>query len=408
MTASPNRMRRTRVDAYFPATFAPRTAKHSDIAAALFEQLPYGLIVTIIGGRVIAHNAAAKNQLGRKLRADTARCCDVLGCGAPGTPLEHACITELALREGLVLPEIRLNLPDRASAVWVTAAPLRDPGHVVIHVRPGVRGDRRRRAEPHWISGPQLRIRAFGSLRIDSEAGDLGGEWTHQRAGQLLAYLLCERRRSVRPDEIAEALWPDRTRAVLSTVRYFVHALRDYLEPERAKRQPSAFIAFRGGGYAFNHDAVQIDADEFDREAKAGLLASRRKDPHAEQRLTAALALNIGDFLADYPYVEWAHTERDRLHVLAIDALRALLEIRRARGEAGSTLAIQTRLADMDPLDESVHRELIAHHLRNNQPSEALRRYRALGERMHQELGRAPTFSISELSDAYNAPGNRA
>jgi DNA-binding SARP family transcriptional activator len=191
-------------------------------------------------------------------------------------------------------------------------------------------------------------------------------------------------------------------------VRYFVHALRDHLEPTRAKRQPSAFILFRNGGYAIDRELVQIDADDFEREAKAGLLACKRDAVHAEQRLTAALALNTGDFLGDYPYAEWVRAERDRLHVLASDALRALLEIRQARGEAASTLAIHTRLAEMEPLDETVHRELIAHHLRNDRPSEALRRYRALGERMHQQLGRAPAFSISELSEAPGAPGDRA
>jgi DNA-binding SARP family transcriptional activator len=284
------------------------------------------------------------------------------------------------------------------------AAPLREAGQVVIHIRPGMRGDRRRRTEPYWMNGPRLHIRCFGSLRLESEAGNVGGEWTQQRAGQVLAYLLCERHRSVRPEEIAEALWPDRPGPVLSTVRYFVHALRDHLEPRRAKRQPSRFILFSSGGYAINRELVKIDADEFEREARAGL---RSPDPaEAERRLTVALGLSSGDFLADYPYAEWARFERDRLHALASDAVRALLEIRRARGEASSTLALAARLAEMEPLDETVHRELIAHHLRNDRPSEALRRYRALGERMHQQLGRAPRFSIAELSEACRPAGD--
>jgi DNA-binding SARP family transcriptional activator len=86
--------------------------------------------------------------------------------------------------------------------------------------------------------------------------------------------------------------------------------------------------------------------------------------------------------------------------VLASDVLRTLLAIRKAHGDAASTLALQTRLAEMEPLDESVHRELIAQHLRHERTSEALRCYYALRQRMREELDRAPSFTLDDLSDA--------
>jgi DNA-binding SARP family transcriptional activator len=368
------------------------------ITPDVIEHLPYGLIVTAAGGDVIGLNPAAASMFGGGFRNEEARCCALLGCGQPGSPLEEGCITELALRDRRLLPEVRVDFPGRDGAAWVTASPLPDGRRVVIHLRPGMRGDRRRRTQPHWIRGPHLRIRCLGPLVIESEAGTLSGAWTRQRAGQVLGYLLSERDRLVPGEELAEALWPETGPSVLGTVRYFVHVLRDHLEPQRERRRPSTFIQFRSGGYVLNRTAMEIDADTFEKKSKQGLAAAARHEPAAEETLTQAVQAYSGDFLADQPYAEWASAERDRLHTLASSTLRGLIRIHTDAGSGERARILRARLAEMEPLDEGVHRHLILDDLRERRHSEAARRYELLTKRMRREIGRDPGFDLTELA----------
>ena len=235
----------------------------------------------------------------------------------------------------------------------------------------------------------------LGPLSVESEAGRLSAAWTQQRAGQMLGYLLCERHRVVHPDELAETLWPEADRAALGTVRYFVHVLRDQLEPARQRRQQSTFIQFRSGGYILNRLAVHIDADEFESNINAGLGAGVRHTPSGEAHLNRALQMYSGDFLADHPYADWARAERDRLHGLASVAVSELIRLRLARGDREGARALRTRLAEMEPLDDCVHRELIIDNLRERRNSEAIRRYESLSVRLQRELSGGSRSSTS-------------
>jgi DNA-binding SARP family transcriptional activator len=367
-------------------------------SADLIEQLPFGVLVTNARGVVVFANPAATELLGLSSPVEGETCCRLFGCGRDGTPLEKGCVTQLAARSQGALPEIRLDTPDGEVATWITARSVGGSRQVVIHVRPGMRGDRRRRTQPHWIGEHHLHIKCLGPLRIENDAASLGGGWTQRRAGQVLTYLLCERHRGVHPEELVEALWPDAGPAGLGRVRYYVHVLRDRLEPQRERRTASTFIEFDSSGYRFNPLTVEIDADAFEREINAGLQAASGRQPGTEKSLRRALDLYSGDFLDDHRYAVWAQLEQDRLHSLAVAGLRELVKIRSACGDEDEALRLRTRLAEMEPLDDTVHRDLIMLDLRERRHSEAVRRFEALSKRMQSELGRKPEFDLSELA----------
>ena len=114
------------------------------------------------------------------------------------------------------------------------------------------------------------------------------------------------------------------------------------------------------GGYAVNRRRVRIDADEFEEAVSAGLAASARgEDDIATERLEGGLELYKGEFLADEPYSEWAYAERDRLRGLAAKALRGLATIKLEGGDLEGAGAQMERLADLEPYDNQVQRELL-------------------------------------------------
>ncbi len=362
--------------------------------------LPYGVVVVEPGGLVSTSNPCAQGYLPVLDEGEAVRCDELFDCMAPGGPCADGCLAERAAQSDAPLPEIRIDTRSAGgvSALWVTGAPLGD-GRALLHLRPGDARDRRRRSDPHWISGPRLRIAAFGRMHVDSAEGPLGGKWLQQRPGHVLKYLVCERNRVVHAEEIAEALWPGAGPAALNNVRHFIHSLRDKLEPDRPKRAPSSFIAAVQGGYAIDRRRVLIDADEFEEAAKKGTEAARRgATAEAEASLRTALELYRGDFLSDEPYAEWAYAERDRLRGLTTQCLRLLATIFAKRDDIDGAASVLEQLAELEPYDAEVHKQLLTAWLRLGRRTEAARRYTSFRMRMLREFGEEPDFELAELT----------
>jgi DNA-binding SARP family transcriptional activator len=376
------------------------TSPVPDAARDVVERLPYGVVVVEPGGLIGSSNPCAQGYFGELEGDPEVRCRDLLDCMAPGGPCADGCLAERAAQAERPLPEIRIDTQrgGGVSALWVTAAPLGE-GRALLHLRPGDARDRRRRSDPHWISGPRLRIAAFGRMHVDSAEGPLGGKWLQQRPGHVLKYLVCERNRVVHAEEIAEALWPGSGPTALNNVRHFIHSLRDKLEPDRPKRAPSSFIVAVQGGYAIDRRRVQIDADDFEEAAKQGIDAARRGAlADAEASLSKALDLYRGDFLSDEPYAEWAYAERDRLRALTTQCLRVLATILAKRDDIDGAAAVLEQLAELEPYDAEVHKQLLTAWLRVGRRTEAARRYTSFRMRMLREFGEEPDFELADLT----------
>jgi DNA-binding SARP family transcriptional activator len=372
--------------------FAPRP---------VLEALPCGVVAVDSEGAVLGSNRAARGLLpGLETTKAPPRCNELMPCNEPGGPCEAGCLAIRAAGGDEALPEFRVDVREggAASAVWVTGAPLRHRPGAVLHLRPGNAKDRRRRTDPHWLTGPKLRIQVLGRMRIESDEGEIGGEWLHQRPGEILKLLICERDRVVPVDEIAEAIWPDSGRRALGNTRHFIHSLRSKLEPKRTRHGHSSFIIGRSGGYAIDRDRIWIDADEFEEAVEAGLAGLQRGDGEkARERLEHAMTLYGRDLLADEPYADWAYKERDRLRELATRALHVLVKMAREREDADSHLGHLSRLADLEPFDSCVQREFLAALLLAGRRSEAFRRYGAFAARTRREFGEEPDFTLKSL-----------
>jgi DNA-binding SARP family transcriptional activator len=372
------------------------------LAANLLAELPLGVLVADGEGAMHAWNAAAQRLLGDDGRlADDAepgvRCCDLFGCNSGDGPLADACISVLARDAADVLPEVRVDV--RGGAVWVIASPSQGD-QVVFQIRPADPRDRRRRTDPHWAVRPHLYLEVLGRSQVHSGETPLGGRWLAQRPGQLLKFMVAGRGRAVHAEEIAHGLWPTAGTETQGNVRHHMHALRRRLEPKRPNRAPSQFILTRGGGYQLDRARVTIDADAFVERAKQGLDdAAAGEHERARDRLAEAARLYGGDFLADEPYAEWALEERDRLRDLVARVLHVLADLDRAAGDLEAGYIHLRRLAELEPLDTHVQRELLEICLRRGRRTEATRRYHALRVRTMRELGQEPGFSLADLAD---------
>jgi DNA-binding SARP family transcriptional activator len=378
----------------------------------LFERFFYGLaLVDPDDGKLYL------NRRGRELLVPSRRdanggpwsCCELI-CNRLGLLLGGSCMAELAANRDGVLPELRMDI-DRdpyGGSVWVTASRLDSESSLVFfHLRPGRAGDRRRRTflderedeDDLGVDSADVRLSTLGRFGIDSVHGDVDHEWFEQRPGQLFKYLICHRRRLVTTDQIGTALWPEAgSEDSRNRLRYYVHILREKLEPGRAQHSQSQIIRARRGGYMLDTVHVHVDVDEFVREARAGLAAFVQGPVEpAARHLDAALRLYRGDFLAEDPYAEWAFEERERLHELAGRVLRARVRIDLDRGRLEEAAEYARHLAELEPFDTDVQRLFLEVCLRRGRRSEAVRRYSALRKRMLNSFGQEPDFDLPEV-----------
>jgi DNA-binding SARP family transcriptional activator len=377
------------------------------LGARVFDAHPYGLVLSDVSGAVLALNPAAVELLGDALadaREAPRPLCLLLGCRSPGSPLDDVCLHELAVAQDGPLPEVRVDLPENAGAdaAWVTARRMPDdPEHqqVLLELRPGAAGDRRRRTAPHWTSGARLQIITLGRTRLLGNEGPLDGRWLSNRPGKILKLLVAQRGRTVYVDEIAEKLWPGNAGASVEGLRYFVHALRGHLEPGPRPRGKSSFVVAQPGGYALDGSNIEVDADLFEEHIAAGGVALKAGDDEtAERRLAAGMELYGGDFLADEPYAEWALDERDRLHGIASEALRSLADIRQRAGDLEGASRELERLTELEPFDVEAHAELLRVLIRRGRRSEVVRRYAALRHRLLATFGEDVPFALADVT----------
>jgi DNA-binding SARP family transcriptional activator len=375
----------------------------AELAAELVDHHPAAIVVQDVEGRVVAANRAAARLLDGAVRLDvgTPLGCAIVGCRAPGTRLEGVCVHELARRHEGPLPPLRVDLPagaqlDVASA---TIQALPPSGQLVVTELRREIGHlaRERPGSPSWSSEPQLRLFVLGRTCVMNGDEVMEGRWINNRPGQILKLLVAERHRNVFSDEIISLLWPPSSSPDTRGVRYFVHELREQLEPGGAMRPPSSFVVATRGGYTLDRDNVWIDADVFEQLVTEGCAAAGQDDNCAKELIRQGVAMYRGDLLADEPYAEWVLHERDRLRDLVADALRTLAEIETRGDDLAAATATLSRLAELEPFDIDVHRELFSLLLRRGRRSETMRRYETLRRRMLSTFDEPLDFSLSQL-----------
>jgi DNA-binding SARP family transcriptional activator len=94
---------------------------------------------------------------------------------------------------------------------------------------------------------------------------------------------------------------------------------------------------------------------------------------------------------------EWLTVERESYRQLRLHALEHLSQRLRTTGQHAAALLAALAAVQADPLRESAHRAVIAAHLDEGNPAEALRQFHVYRRLLALELGLPPSPAIREL-----------
>jgi LuxR family transcriptional regulator, maltose regulon positive regulatory protein len=245
-----------------------------------------------------------------------------------------------------------------------------------------------------------LTIRTLGQfvvIRDDERLPDTA--WGREKARQLFQYLITNRQRFTAKERIIDDLWPelDMERADRD-FKVALNALNSALQPERASRGLSAYIARQGSSYGLEPAAaIAIDVDTFQAQITAASQAEKNKPDRAIDHYRQALQYYAGEYLPDTLYHDWASAERERLATLYLTAATRLARLLLTANEFMEMTVWGQRVIAVDSCWEEAYRLLMRGHMATGNRPLALRVYQQCRAALAEELGIEPMAETVRL-----------
>jgi DNA-binding SARP family transcriptional activator/tetratricopeptide (TPR) repeat protein len=232
------------------------------------------------------------------------------------------------------------------------------------------------------------RFRLLGTIeaRVDGRVLDVG----HLRQWCVLAALLLDANTAVTVDELVDRVWGERPpQRARETLYGYLSRLRAALSPGQDVQ-----ITRRPAGYVLTVDPDAVDVGRFHR-----LVATARATADGDTALNLfgqALALWRGEAFAvlDTPWLNGMRATLDRArHAAALDRNDLAL----AHGRCAGVLDEISAAAAAYPLDERLVGQLMLALYGAGRPGDALACFRAVRERLAEELGLEPGDELAAL-----------
>jgi DNA-binding SARP family transcriptional activator/tetratricopeptide (TPR) repeat protein len=232
-----------------------------------------------------------------------------------------------------------------------------------------------------------MRVRLLGS--VDVITGGVPQPVSGLRRRALLAVLALSAGEVVSTDRLIDTVWNGSPPATaLNTLQSHISYLRGLLGGRAA-------IVTRPPGYFLD---VETDLQVAVRLIEEG---RREAEPTTKvERLRAALSLWRGPPLADLPGLSALDAEAERLAVLRLDIIEAVVEARLDLGEHADLIADLTELSRQHPYRERLHGQLMLALYRTGRQADALQAYQRLRESLADDLGVDPGSAVRELQAA--------
>jgi DNA-binding SARP family transcriptional activator len=233
------------------------------------------------------------------------------------------------------------------------------------------------------------------SFSVDSHAArtDLGP------AGRLLAcYLFQFPGRAHRRERLADLFWgdlePEKSRSALNTAVWRVRKILD-----QACKGGGQHLLTLGNGIVMEV-AEFIRVDTYALEEASRRVANCSSNPtfssDDECEIRAAVEAYFGPFL-DGDDADWILQERERLHCLFVRTTLELMRMDVRRGEFERALDQGRKILALDPLRESVQRDVMLLLVLNGQRAEAIHTYQQLRAILKRDLGIEPMPDTKRL-----------
>ncbi|MHB1191495.1 MAG: AfsR/SARP family transcriptional regulator [Longimicrobiales bacterium] len=235
----------------------------------------------------------------------------------------------------------------------------------------------------------RFRARLFGNIELSRDAG-LFRPLLSRPTASLLALLLVNRGHPLLRDNAAAAVWPRRPlEEARKALRTTLWRLGTTLTPERGN-DADAVATDREHIRVAEPDQWDVDLWSFEDQLSPLVRDAREIENEAEAvRVATAIDLHRRPFLEGY-HDRWCEDRRHRARLTWLSGLEALVRYRRRARQWESVLLEADLVLRVDPLRETMHRELMHAHYARGDRASALRLYERCRALLSEELGVGP------------------
>lgn len=251
-----------------------------------------------------------------------------------------------------------------------------------------------------------LRIYLFGGLDVVLSGGETAN-LRSAKARALLAYLTVEFNQSHRREKLVSLLWPDYTESsARANLRRALADLRQGIGDQQAE-PPYLHISRETLQFNRSSDAwadILAFQDFLGKQPTSGTDLSS-KYPIKKEQLEGALTIYRGPFLDGFSipdsgaFEEWSLITRERFQRQALQTLHRLAGSYQDEGDFEHALPHAWRQVEIDPLQESGHRQVMELLALSGQLGAALAQYEACQQLLQNELGVNPSEQTQHLYD---------
>ena len=235
-----------------------------------------------------------------------------------------------------------------------------------------------------------LQIRMLGGFSAqvrEKRIDDL--ENRSQKPWLLLAYLICNRERTVTQEELLRLCWEGEEKDdPANALRVVLHRTRALLDKLAIGSGMDLILRSRDGFCWSSHLPVSVDVEEFENLYAAG---NRAKDEEKKlECFLRAIELYRGDFLGRNSGGTWGRYMADKQRERYIEMALAALDILSGSGREKEAVALARKVLGIEPYRESVCRRLMENLISLGRVQEAVQQYEQLRTSLLTAFDRIP------------------
>jgi PAS domain S-box-containing protein len=249
-------------------------------------------------------------------------------------------------------------------------------------------------ADGHQLATAPLAVQLLGQFRVLRNGVEIPpNAFGSRHVRQFLQLLVTRRGVVVQRSALSGPLWPATAGSDSAAAGLSVLASR----ARRALGDPTLIVS-RAGGYLFSaEERCVVDAEMFQRWARAGRLAAAAGNHSAAlQAYRSALALWSGEPLLEVDG-QWARTYRQRMQRLRLECLEGMAASGLETGQPTVALAFAEEAAALAPERDEALVLLMRALAEVGSPADAIDRYETWRARLAEEKGLDPSPQAADL-----------
>ncbi len=247
----------------------------------------------------------------------------------------------------------------------------------------------------------ELTFYTFGTFSTFANGREISSkDWGRDKTIQLIQFFITSRhRKGLHKEQILDRLWPEAgTDEGIRDFKIAYHGVNKALEPNRKSREESKYIIRQGLTYQINESNIWIDSEVFDQAITLANHFQSTDKGTAAEALAFATSIYKGSYLPNRIFEDWSSLERERLQLLAINAMIALGEIELNTNPDESIRLAQEALLIDATWEEAYRLQMMAYRRKNNRPL-VIKTFNTCKHILKEEFGIAPlpeTLAIYE------------